>query len=403
MVNRLILTKLQEKPLSFYYDNDALIRIEPIDESGNSELLGNIYTARVKNILPNINAAFVDIGGEMCFYSLESNKHTIWLNKNQSKQLKCNDEILVQIEKEPAKTKNASVTCYLTFQGKYCVLTYQKLGIGISKKIHDAQSREELKNLYQNILLSYDDLQQFGLIVRTDAVNQDKETLTKDAVQVLNQARHVLTIASSRSCGQCLYQANDFWSQCIDSVSNQTDTEIITDIEEYYEILKAKQLERNFNGAIIYHQKEIPLSAIYDLKSALHNALAKEVWLPCGGYLVMEPCEALTVIDVNTGKSIHGKHAKEEHLLKVNLEAARAVAQHLQIRNYSGIIIIDFIDMKKPEHNAILMQEMKQLLAKDSVKTTIVDITGLGLMELTRKKIKKPLHEHLKAGNLCNI
>ena len=403
MVNRLILTKIQDKPFSFYYENDDLIRIEPADELCHTEMLGNIYTARVKNILTNINAAFVDVGGEMCFYSLEANRHTIWLNQNHSKQLKCNDEILVQIDKEPAKTKNASATCYLTFQGKYCVLTYQKLGIGISKKIVDKQRREELKTLYQNMLLTYDDLSSFGFIVRTDAMNQNKDHLTQDALNVIEEARRVLDIAATRISGQCLHRANDFWSQCINSVSNQPETQIITDLEEYYRILQTKQKELSFLGEIIYHQKEIPLSAIYDLKSALHNALSKEVWLPCGGYLVMEPCEALTVIDVNTGKSIHSKHAKEEHLLKVNLEAAQAVAQHLQIRNYSGIIIIDFIDMKKPEHNAMLMRQMKQLLLKDSVKTTLVDITGLGLMELTRKKIKKPLHEHLKDWKLCNI
>lgn len=400
MVNRLILTKIKEQPFIFSYENEELTGIDVFTETLHQFQVGDIYTARVKNILTNINAAFVDIGGNICYYSLEDNKHTIWLHSKETQTLKCNDEILVQIEREAVKTKQPSVTCYITIPGKYCVFTYQKTGVGISKKIKDTQKRERLKNLYSVLLEQYGEKEQFGVVVRTDAQFQTEKELQEDAVRTLELAKQIKTYAAKRTTGQCLYSRNDAWEVLFDTVSNCDTSEIITDIAPFYEILKEKQQQNGFAGKIVYYEKEIPLSVLYELKANLTAALAKEVWLPSGGYLVLEPCEALTVIDVNTGKSSRTKGAKEDHVWKVNLEATKMIAKQLRLRNYSGIILIDFIDMKNPEYNEKLLQEMRQLLRKDSIKTTLVDITALGLMELTRKKIKKPLHEQLKGWKM---
>ena len=172
----------------------------------------------------------------------------------------------------------------------------------------------------------------------------------------------------------------------------QDTSEIVTDDPEIYDELKnAASAEL----PIRLYNDSYPLSALYNLETALDRALGKIVWLKSGGYLVIEPTEAMTVIDVNTGKNTD-KKTPEDVYLKTNLEAASEIAFQLRLRNLSGIIIVDFIDMKEEEHNKELLQMFRQYLNQDPVKTTLVDMTALGLVEVTRKKIKQPLYEQMK-------
>jgi ribonuclease G len=166
-----------------------------------------------------------------------------------------------------------------------------------------------------------------------------------------------------------------------------------------YDALLLENETRTKPCRLHWYDKELPLRAVYECQKHLDEALSKYVWLKGGGSLVVEPTEALTVIDVNTGKSIRDNKSKEEHVTKTNLIAASEIARQLRLRNLSGIIVVDFIDMAKPEHKDMVMRRLEEELAKDSVKTTLVDMTQLGLVEITRHKIKKPLHEQYQKSN----
>lgn len=172
-----------------------------------------------------------------------------------------------------------------------------------------------------------------------------------------------------------------------------SDLQVVTDVEDFYQELceKLPQIP-----ARLYEDRQLSLTALYSLNTAFDQALSKHVWLKSGGYLVLEPTEALTVIDVNTGKCIDKNISREQHFLRTDLEAAREIALQLRLRNYSGIIIVDFIDLESKEHTEELMQCFRQELAKDRVKATLVDMTRLNLAEVTRKRIYRPLHEAVK-------
>lgn len=392
-----VITRMEEHLTAFSYEQEELCEIsvlpEPSEENTTTQL-GDIYTGRVQNIVPNINAAFVDIGGEICYYSLEANKHTIFLNPKKDQVMHVGDEILVQIDREAVKTKNASATCYLNLTGENLVLTWQKTGCGISKKIPKEQ-RTQLHCWMKEIpaLPEPGIPGKAGWIVRTNAASASRETLLKEAGQLMEQFSSLIRKATASVSGKCLYSNRSAYRDILNQIGSIDGNYIVTDDEELFQRLIQENEIRINPVSIRFHNKDISLSSLYDLTKELHDALSKKVWLNSGGYLIMEPTEALTVIDVNTGKSIHGSKDKEQHLLSLNLEAAQCIAKQLRIRNYSGIIIVDFIDLTEERNKLQLMKYLQELLRKDSIKTTLVDMTRLGLVEITRHKIKKPLHE----------
>ena len=231
--------------------------------------------------------------------------------------------------------------------------------------------------------------------------------------------REICRIAASRTCCSVLYRPERFAVRTVRDLKISEGLEVVTDLPEVYKELQdalgAAVLPDAISGAspnaagsgehaagmgagrpvIRFYEDEFPLTALYHLETILSQALAKTVWLKSGGNLVIEPTEALTVIDVNTAKSV-SKKTSEETYLKTNLEAAEAIAVQLRLRNLSGIIIVDFIDMKEEESRKALLAAMRQAVAADPVKTVLVDMTPLGLVELTRKKIRRPLHEQVR-------
>lgn len=387
---KLIITEYQNQIMGFLFENNTLYEVHSFDENCT---IGNIYVARVENIVENIDAAFLSIDGtESCYYSLKENqKRHIVLNPKKKDCISEGDLLLVQVSREPAKKKKGEVTANLTLTGKYVVINRTGV-VGISSKIKDEEKREELKTLVSETILSNSDdrLQNYGAIVRTESVNASSEEIKKETVKLLCKLNAIIDQARYRKEYSLLEKNGSGYQHLIQNnlVSSYDSFEVVTDIESVYNDLK-DDISCNI---VLYQDKLTNLLNVYRIEKQLETALARRVYLKSGAYLVVDVTEALTVIDVNTGKSVHGKN-RAEHILKINKEAAQKVSEILRIRNLSGIIIIDFINMESQKDIAELISYLKHEISYDKVKTTFVDLTALGLVELTRKKVRKPLYE----------
>lgn len=392
MSDKIIITRMEGRIVTAMVEQGKIVEFACENEKKES-ILGNIYTAKVKNIVKNINAAFVEVAdGIICYYSLAENPHHHFLTPVRERALAAGDEILVQVSRENVKTKQPTVTSNLNFTGKYVVLTSQKRGVGISNKIHDRQRICQLKQLAQNFLR--DD---FGIIFRTNAGSALDEEILQEADRLIRRYDRVCDRAGYLKSCQMVEEAPKGYLSLIRDQKQTCLNEIITDQKDIYDqiahYLEAEEEERKILQ--LFEKDTVRLDQIYRISHELKQALQEKVWLKSGGYLVIQPTEAMVVVDVNTGKAIKGKRV-EEHFLRINREAAIEIGRQLRLRNLSGIIIVDFIDMKEPESEAILMKEMEQVLRKDRIKAMVVDMTKLHLVEITRKKVRKPLYEQWK-------
>ena len=393
-MDRLIVTKLNDRICTAAVSGSRITQLmmEPED---SSSLLNNIYIGKVQKVVGNINAAFVDIGGGRTgYYSLDENKEHLFVSPSTGK-LKAGDEIVVQVSRDAVKTKAPVLTGKLAFTGRYCVLTAGKTGVGFSNKIGDNKYKARVRSMLNEALA--EDGDRFGIIVRTNGAGATDEVLLQEYRQLKDMYLKLSKEASCRTCYSCIYRALPGYIAAIrDSYSGTLDG-IVTDIPAYYEELKDYLEEYQAEDAdklTLYEDKLLPLSKLYSLDSALEHALNKHVWLKSGGYLVIEPTEAMVVIDVNTGK-YSGKKKMQDTICRINMEAADEIGRQLRLRNLSGIILIDFIDMEREEDREMLMRHLGDVVSKDPVKTTVVDMTRLNLVEVTRKKVRKPLYEQI--------
>lgn len=390
MEGRLIITRKENHIISAMYEENLLteLSVEPVEEK---KLLGNIYTGKVQNIVKNINAAFVEVEkGLLCYYSLDTNQEHIFLNPKKNKILQQGDEILVQVNREAMKTKAPSVTSNINLTGKYLVITAMNPTIGISGKIEDSAQRKHLKEL-----VSPYKGEQTGMIIRTNAQDAEEHAIIKEAVILEEQMENLLKKAPYLSCFSLVSKAPSGYLMDIRDLRERNLKEIVTDDKALFEEIKQYLMiyqPMDLQKLVFYKNPTGSLNQVYSIEKQLEKALSERVWLKSGGYLIIQQTEAMVVIDVNTGKSI-GKRKSQEHFLKINLEAAKEIAHQLRLRNLSGIIIVDFIDMEKEESRYRLMKELDLLLKKDRIKTSLIDMTKLNLIEITRKKVKKPLHE----------
>lgn len=394
---RIIITKAplkegwgQEFFLAAAFDEKRMTQIQ-VEAVSKSSILGNIYIGRVENIATNIQAAFVDIAkGVSCFLPLEEAKNAVFTKKNGKKDLCIGDELLVEVTREKQKNKPASVSANLNFSGKYLILTTGNHLLGISKKLH-ATERERLQALLKDQITDT-----FGIVVRTAAKDASDEEILKELEMLTKQCHACLQGAMHRTAFTRLREAPPFYLQFLKNRNLTEVQKITTDIPSVHEVLLQHfQATKEAEKLHLYTDTQVSLFALYSLTHELERALHRQVWLPSGAYLVIDPTEALTVIDVNSGKNIK-KKAREELVFSVNVEAAHEIARQLILRNISGICIIDFIDMKEKEHREELMHILRMDLKKDKVPATLVDITRLGLVELTRKKVQKSLKEQLQ-------
>ena len=414
-MQRLLITKFNGQTLCAVCDQMTIRTVRVIEDES---ILGNIYVGRVENVVNNINAAFIEYArGKKGYYSLTDNEHHIFLNPKNNDRMCIGDLVLVQVSREGVKTKEPTLTGRIGITGRYCALTLdcksENSSVFISKKITDEDRRSYLKGIVKdamnNALNAYtassvnsiptaSDMH-FNIIVRTNAEDAPEEPVTAEVSRIVTTMCDILKDAVTRKGLTRMYSPEE---SCLEDVQNMRATnleKIITDIPEVYDSVR-RYLGENEPGEAakleFYDDMQLPLNKLYSVESQISTALNKRVWLPSGGYLVIEPTEALTVIDVNTGK-FDGRNAdREKTFLKTNLEACAEIARQLILRNISGIIIIDFINLCEKDNRNIIQDTMKKYLAADPVKAVFVEFTGLDLMEVTRKKIKKPLHEILK-------
>ena len=400
---KILILKLNEKLFSMLIKDNHILSVQV--ERLNEYTVGNIYVGRVQSISENIAAAFVDLGnGYLTFLPLSEAKHAFVTNRKPDGKLKVGDEVMVQIIREPMKTKLAGVTTQISIAGRYAVI-----GVRYNEYIKEPdqeEGTEEKKNLLhissklskkqQLRFRNIEDLQQiaveYHLTVRTNAGElEDDEPLITEAGLLAEQLKHILQIADKRTCYSCLYREKPDYLHFIENAYTTEYDEVVTDIPEIYEVLK-EQMTQFDMPVRFYEDRMLPLYKLYSVEMRIKELLDKKVWLKSGGYLVIEPTEALISIDVNSGKYEHGKD-KEETFLKINMEAAEMIALQLRARNLSGIILVDFINMKRSIHNKQLMEYMKSLLKRDNVAADVVDMTGLGLVEITRKKVNPSFRE----------
>lgn len=386
-MKQFVFTEWNKKKLGILFEDGKAMEIRCYEADS---ILGNVYRARVSNLSPNINAAFVDIKkGESCYLSMDD---------YHGEKLKVGDLVTVQVVRDKIKTKRYAVTTDISLQGDYAVTTLFA-PVGVSSKITDSARKKELKTLMQNLLIAEQDAQfylaegnvaeierikklTFGGIIRTQAEHAEDAAITRE---IEGQARLLYSIMKKSEYATqytCLYHTEVEYIKDIRRMHALQDVEIVTDIPEVTEAIPKLPL----------YTDEYTLTLRYSLASLLEKTLSKRAYLKSGAYLVIEPTEAMTVIDVNSGKSIKGKNA-EEQFLKINIEAAKEIARQLRLRNISGIVMIDFINMKEESHNHELMKNLAEYVRTDPVRTTVVDMTKLGLVELTRQKGKRALHE----------
>ncbi len=386
-MKQFVFTEWNKKKLGILFEDGKAMEIRCYEADS---ILGNVYRARVSNLSPNINAAFVDIKkGESCYLSMDD---------YHGEKLKVGDLVTVQVVRDKIKTKRYAVTTDISLQGAYAVTTLFA-PVGVSSKITDSARKKELKTLMQNLLIAEQDAQFYlaegnvaeierikkltlGGIIRTQAEHAEDAAITRE---IEGQARLLYSIMKKSEYATqytCLYHTEVEYIKDIRRMHALQDVEIVTDIPEVTEAIPEIPL----------YTDEYTLTLRYSLASLLEKTLSKRAYLKSGAYLVIEPTEAMTVIDVNSGKSIKGKNA-EEQFLKINIEAAKEIARQLRLRNISGIVMIDFINMKEESHNHGLMKNLAEYVRTDPVRTTVVDMTKLGLVELTRQKGKRALHE----------
>lgn len=409
---KILILKLYNKLFSILICDNHILAIQAQnDESGDvsaESSIGNIYVGRVKNVSVNIGAAFVEIQkGEITFLPLEEAKTAIVINRKPDGTIKAGDELIVQLVKEPVKSKLAGVSAGLSLSGSYVVVKNRHENME-NGKVEETEKSElpgnvevssklgkKYHNIYKNLEPLNEIAKHFDIIVRTNAADVEETSIVvNEAENLALQMEHILDIGNKRTCFSCLYQSETEYLKFIKNCYKSEYDEIITDEKEIYETLLADN--RFDSSAVRYYEDDmLPLYKLYSIETRIKELLDKRVYLKSGAYLVIEQTEALVAIDVNTGK-YETKKNQEETYLKINLEAAETIAISLRARNLSGIIMVDFINMKKKEHTEQLIEFMKSMLKKDSIPTQVVDITGLGLMEITRKKMNKSFAEQMK-------
>lgn len=413
---KLIFSSIQGHPCAYLIKQSKLDAITFPELT--SKRIGAIYIARVKDVVPQINACFVEIApGEICFLPLKEMDAAYFCNKKKDRTLHVNDEIIVQLVKEAQKGKQASVSTKITLSNNYFVMELGAEKFNFSSKM-DAETKKQIKsNLIEKNLLKGDgkiaaeiwkeeignEVISLGGIIRTEAAecnyqeNEGNEDFYNAFTDLVTELKDLLHVSQHRPSFSVLKKAPSGLESILQSfVSTSEFDEIVTDDEAIFKEISLYTKEHLPKKNVrFYEDTSFPINSIYSLETKFKKALDQKVWLKSGGFLVIQQTEAMVVIDVNSGKNESGKSG-EEAAYKNNLEAAEEIAIQIRLRNLSGIIIIDFINMKDLSHQKELMNQLKKYVKKDRQKTNVIDMTQLGLVEMTRKKGNKPLSEQVR-------
>ena len=385
----LIIDKNKECETICLVENGKLLeRYKNNEETNKNRLEGNIYAGKVTDIVPGMQAAFVDYGdnkkGFIHFKDAvpqvdeKVQKVSIPSDKDIREVLKPNSKILVQIKKDSNDKKGAKVSTHISLPSKYVMLMPNTTIITISQKIEDKKQRERLLNIAKNNLPK-----NTGVVVRTAAVYATDDEIIEDINKGLSKWKNIETKFNKTEISKLVYESQSIPEKII--IDLKLD-KVITNSKEEFEKLKTTLEIEKIQDTKLELSKQENLLEMYDLNNQIEKSQERKFWLNCGGFITIDKTEALTAIDVNTGK-FTGKKDLEETIFKVNKEATKEIARQLRLRDIGGIIVIDYIDMKNLDNKQAIEDLLKEELKKDRAKTQVEGFTKLNLMELTRKHI----------------
>jgi ribonuclease G len=357
-----------------------------IERMWERQRTGEIYKARVDSVLPGMNSAFLNLGdGRNAF---------LYLDDARGRKLKPNEEVIVQVMKTARKGKGARVTTRLSLPGRYLVLVPGGRESGVSKRIEDDDERHRLRRLAREIRPDG-----CGVIIRTAAEGVDGEELAKDVGELLEIWKEVEHNAAIQSAPCLLYRDLGLLGRVLRDELTEEVSEIVVDSDEELERIRP-WVERFCHGTppeMSLYRGHAPIFDFYGIEKELESLLDRKHWLESGAYLIIDQTEALTVIDVNTGKFV-GRTNLRDTVLKTNLEAADEIARQLRLRAIGGIVVIDFIDMEQEEDRQRLLDRLNEAFHGDRYKARVFGVTQLGLVEITRKRARLDLRTSLTRG-----
>ena len=367
-----------------------------VERPSHSHLVGNIYKGRVQNVLPGMQAAFVDIGQKKnAFLYLGSDEDR--KNGGAREHFHIGQAVMVQVVKDAVGTKGPRVATKLSLPGRNIVLMPTAAYIGMSRRIEDEEERARLHALAQELCP-----QGMGLIVRTAAIGQDRETLEADLRYLLRLWESLSARCGVLSAPALLYRDADLAVRVVrDLLTEEIDRFLVDDAETYRHVRDlVSYTSPSLAGRVEWYEGGTPLFRAYGAEEELETLTDREVELPSGGFLVIDRTEALTVIDVNTGKFV-GSSNLSDTIYRANMEAAAEILRQLRLRDIGGIIVVDFIDMDEETQKESLLDFLRERAKLDRTKTNIIGITQLGLVEITRKKSRQNVESILYADCPC--
>lgn len=403
-----ILINVRPQETRVAYLDAGVVTDFKIEKKSSPTMVGAIFRGKVIRVLPGMQAAFVDIGLEKAAFlyvgdirddydeSFEDPDHDEPQNDEDAKPntpkvpiqdlIKEGQYLMVQVSKDPIGTKGARLTTHISLPGRFVVYMPTVKHLGISRKIEDEDERERLKQLVQKITFSG------GVIVRTAGEGANDEQLKSDIEYLDRLSQDVMKSYEKKKSVGLIHSEIDVELRALRDLMNEDVTSVWVDHPDVHRKVKdfVSQLMPKYKQNIIFYEDNKPLFDLYDIELEISRAMDRKVWLKSGGYIVIDEAEALVVVDVNTGRYV-GKKDLEDTILKTNLEAVREIAHQIRIRNIGGIIIIDFIDMEKESHKEKVLTVLAEELQKDRARTNIISMSTLGLVEMTRKRIRPSL------------
>jgi ribonuclease G len=401
------------------------VRVAIVEDSTLAEILiehttdqgigGNIYKGRVVRVLPGMQAAFVDVGLEKAAFlhvsdlltgpdalpatvatngdtadgavEFEGRRSTRGKRRPIEQQLKKGNELLVQVAKEPIGTKGARVTSHISLPGRYLVYMPTVAHLGISRRIEDEEERERLREIADALRPP-----EGGLIIRTACIGISKREMAADVRFLTRLWERIQAQAAEHSVPALIHADMDLVLRTVRDHFTSDVARFVVDTKQDYERVRefVEAVMPRLASRVELHDGTEPLFDKFGIESQIAKALERRAWLKSGGYIVIDQTEALTVIDVNTGRYV-GKRTQEETILKTNLQAAEVVVDQLRLRNIGGIIIVDFIDMEDAANRAKLLEALNVAVKKDRSRTNVLTLSELGLVEMTRKRTRNNL------------
>jgi len=408
---------------------DGLLTEYFVEQADSQRSVGDIYLGRVAKVIPGIKAAFIDVGHKQDAFlhfsdidpkieelnaligdedtdvdideEEEENNHEKLPAQTQSNyqrtiqnlpKIEKGKEIIVQVTKEPVGNKGFRVTTRITLPGRFLVLLPFDNKIGVSKKIHDPRKRKRLRRIVRSMIP-----EGFGVIVRTVAANEDEETIKEELNRLLETWKEIEQTIKNEKAPALVYKDASTISSVIRDLFNYEVSKVVVDSKKIYKQLKdyLRQVHPELEDRVELYKGKEPIFDVFGIEPQLRIAMSRKVPLPSGGHIVIDQTEAMTVIDVNTGKYAASMH-QELNSLKIDLEAAREICRQVRLRDIGGIIIIDFIDLEEEKNKKKVYDELKKEFRKDRAKVSILPMTEFGLVQITRQRVRKSIFQRTR-------